>query len=173
MLLIFFWGGCFCLFVFVLGNFNFVYWKRTDMGKGDWVLWSLSDNVWNFQLILLKQVNTIKQKMNIGPLLTCIFICQVSSGRTIVIVTWEGQDPSLKSIFLNSHIDVVPVFPVKRLPNYRTNSVTLWFCTFYMKIFKKKRKTNAKYTHFALKIWNLIMRNLTQISKISYILIQV
>ena len=29
-----------------------------------------------------------------------------------VVITWEGQDPSLPSIILNSHIDVVPVFPV-------------------------------------------------------------
>jgi aminoacylase len=29
-----------------------------------------------------------------------------------VWITWQGQDPSLKSILLNSHIDVVPVDPV-------------------------------------------------------------
>ncbi|XP_071485723.1 aminoacylase-1-like [Diadema antillarum] len=36
---------------------------------------------------------------------------EVHPGKTIVIITWEGTDPSLKSIVLNSHIDVVPVFP--------------------------------------------------------------
>ncbi|XP_062138252.1 aminoacylase-1-like [Drosophila sulfurigaster albostrigata] len=29
----------------------------------------------------------------------------------IVIITWEGDQPDLPSIFLNSHMDVVPVFP--------------------------------------------------------------
>lgn len=35
---------------------------------------------------------------------------EVHPGKTIVIITWEGTDPTLKSIVLNSHIDVVPVF---------------------------------------------------------------
>ncbi|XP_041048619.1 aminoacylase-1B-like isoform X2 [Carcharodon carcharias] len=35
---------------------------------------------------------------------------EVCPGRTIVIITWEGTDPKLKSILLNSHTDVVPVF---------------------------------------------------------------
>ncbi|XP_067042293.1 aminoacylase-1-like isoform X1 [Acropora muricata] len=30
---------------------------------------------------------------------------------TVVILSWEGSDPSLPSIMLNSHMDVVPVFP--------------------------------------------------------------
>ncbi|CAH3186824.1 unnamed protein product [Porites evermanni] len=34
------------------------------------------------------------------------------SGKvTAAIITWEGSDPSLPSVMLNSHIDVVPVFP--------------------------------------------------------------
>ena len=32
-------------------------------------------------------------------------------GKPILILTWEGQDPSLPSVLLNSHMDVVPVFP--------------------------------------------------------------
>ncbi|ELT90864.1 hypothetical protein CAPTEDRAFT_184037 [Capitella teleta] len=32
-------------------------------------------------------------------------------GKPIFIITWEGTDPSLPSLLLNSHIDVVPVFP--------------------------------------------------------------
>ncbi|KAM8929987.1 aminoacylase-1-like [Pelodytes ibericus] len=35
---------------------------------------------------------------------------KLSSGSTILILTWQGTDPHLKSIVLNSHIDVVPVF---------------------------------------------------------------
>ena len=29
-----------------------------------------------------------------------------------MVMTWEGTHPQLKSIMLNSHYDVVPVFPV-------------------------------------------------------------
>lgn len=32
--------------------------------------------------------------------------------KPIVIMTLKGKDPSLPSLLLNSHMDVVPVFPV-------------------------------------------------------------
>jgi len=32
-------------------------------------------------------------------------------GKPIFVMTWEGTDPSLSSVILNSHTDVVPVFP--------------------------------------------------------------
>ncbi|OWF35113.1 aminoacylase-1-like [Mizuhopecten yessoensis] len=35
---------------------------------------------------------------------------EVHPGRLVAIMTWEGLDPSLPSIMLNSHTDVVPVF---------------------------------------------------------------
>lgn len=35
---------------------------------------------------------------------------EVHPGRIVCIMTWEGTDPSLPSIVLNSHTDVVPVF---------------------------------------------------------------
>lgn len=38
-------------------------------------------------------------------------IVEVSSDRKVVIMTLEGEDPSLSSIMLNSHTDVVPVYP--------------------------------------------------------------
>lgn len=38
-------------------------------------------------------------------------VVEVYPKNPVVIITWEGQDPSLKSIILNSHMDVVPVFP--------------------------------------------------------------
>ncbi|XP_072136836.1 aminoacylase-1B-like isoform X2 [Mobula birostris] len=41
--------------------------------------------------------------------LSCTKI-EVSPGYRILILTWEGTDPKLKSILLNSHMDVVPVF---------------------------------------------------------------
>ncbi|KAJ0068717.1 hypothetical protein NL108_010791 [Boleophthalmus pectinirostris] len=36
---------------------------------------------------------------------------EVFPGRVVTIMTWEGINPNLKSILLNSHTDVVPVFP--------------------------------------------------------------
>lgn len=33
--------------------------------------------------------------------------------KPIVIMTWLGQQPELASIMLNSHMDVVPVYPEK------------------------------------------------------------
>lgn len=43
------------------------------------------------------------------------------SGKvTAAIITWEGSDPSLPSVMLNSHIDVVPVFPVSLLSSIST-----------------------------------------------------
>ncbi|TKS71374.1 Aminoacylase-1A [Collichthys lucidus] len=35
---------------------------------------------------------------------------EVCPGRVVLIMTWEGMNPTLKSILLNSHTDVVPVF---------------------------------------------------------------
>ncbi|KAM3877704.1 aminoacylase-1-like [Diretmus argenteus] len=35
---------------------------------------------------------------------------EVCPNRVVSIITWEGTNPSLKSILLNSHVDVVPVF---------------------------------------------------------------
>uniref|UniRef100_A0A4W4E2P4 N-acyl-aliphatic-L-amino acid amidohydrolase n=1 Tax=Electrophorus electricus TaxID=8005 RepID=A0A4W4E2P4_ELEEL len=43
---------------------------------------------------------------------------EVCSGRVVAIITWTGTNPALKSILLNSHTDVVPVYPVlDRLAN--------------------------------------------------------
>uniref|UniRef100_A0A1Q3FMK3 N-acyl-aliphatic-L-amino acid amidohydrolase n=1 Tax=Culex tarsalis TaxID=7177 RepID=A0A1Q3FMK3_CULTA len=36
---------------------------------------------------------------------------EVNPNKPIVIITWEGTDPSATSIILNSHMDVVPVYP--------------------------------------------------------------
>lgn len=35
----------------------------------------------------------------------------VVEGKPCIVLTWKGQEPTLPSILLNSHIDVVPVFP--------------------------------------------------------------
>ena len=36
---------------------------------------------------------------------------ECAAGKPIVVMTWEGKDPALPSVLLNSHTDVVPVFP--------------------------------------------------------------
>ncbi|XP_012257792.1 aminoacylase-1 [Athalia rosae] len=38
-------------------------------------------------------------------------VYNVHPNKPIVIITWEGTEPSLPAILLNSHTDVVPVFP--------------------------------------------------------------
>lgn len=41
-----------------------------------------------------------------------VHIMECAPGRPIIILTVQGQDPTLPSVLLNSHTDVVPVFPV-------------------------------------------------------------
>ena len=38
-------------------------------------------------------------------------VTEMVKGKPILIMTWLGTDPSLPSLLLNSHTDVVPVFP--------------------------------------------------------------
>lgn len=38
-------------------------------------------------------------------------VIEVNPRKPIVIITWEGTAPEQKSIILNSHMDVVPVYP--------------------------------------------------------------
>ncbi|XP_065214153.1 aminoacylase-1A [Planococcus citri] len=40
-------------------------------------------------------------------------IIEICAGKPIIIITWLGQNPELPSILLNSHMDVVPVYPDK------------------------------------------------------------
>lgn len=42
----------------------------------------------------------------------------VTPKKPIVILTWIGTQPQLKSIVLNSHMDVVPVFEVSPKLNH-------------------------------------------------------
>ncbi|XP_022100151.1 aminoacylase-1-like isoform X3 [Acanthaster planci] len=37
-------------------------------------------------------------------------IVEVHPGKDVFIMTWEGRNPALKSVILNSHTDVVPVY---------------------------------------------------------------
>ena len=43
--------------------------------------------------------------------------CQPVSGHPICIATWIGSDPSLQSVCLNSHVDVVPADLVLLIPS--------------------------------------------------------
>ena len=46
---------------------------------------------------------------NISVRLPCL---QTKAGYPVVVLTWKGTDPNCRSVMLNSHMDVVPVFPV-------------------------------------------------------------
>ena len=48
---------------------------------------------------------------------------QLSSGFPVVVMSWLGSNPSLQSIMLNSHMDVVPVFPVCEISLLRNPKV--------------------------------------------------
>lgn len=54
-----------------------------------------------------------------------LFSPQVHEGRTIFIMTLEGTQPDLGSVLLNSHTDVVPVYPVSTLPVYPVSTVNV------------------------------------------------
>lgn len=78
-------------------------------------------NLVHVENICVLAVNTLQElvilplKGNSGPYLSFTFPFQVCPGRVVSIMTWKGTDPALKSILLNSHTDVVPVFQVWRL----------------------------------------------------------
>ncbi|CAD5119748.1 DgyrCDS8343 [Dimorphilus gyrociliatus] len=38
-------------------------------------------------------------------------VIELVKGKPIIVITWKGENPSLPSVLLNSHTDVVPVFP--------------------------------------------------------------
>lgn len=44
-------------------------------------------------------------------------IYTVVSDKPIVVLTWQGLEPALPAVLLNSHMDVVPVFPVSQSAN--------------------------------------------------------
>jgi aminoacylase len=43
-------------------------------------------------------------------------ICKTAPGKYVCILSWPGTDPSLSSVMLNSHSDVVPVVEVLQDP---------------------------------------------------------
>lgn len=49
----------------------------------------------------------------VRTLMTSCLCLQVCQGRVVLVLTWLGTNPRLRSILLNSHTDVVPVFEVR------------------------------------------------------------
>lgn len=53
-------------------------------------------------------------------------VLEIHARKPIVIITWKGTNPELPSLMLNSHMDVVPVFPVgigsNRRPDFHRRS---------------------------------------------------
>ncbi|XP_075039908.1 aminoacylase-1-like isoform X2 [Mixophyes fleayi] len=56
------------------------------------------DGIVRFLFKMAKEIGLESKKLEFSP------------GKTIVILTWKGSQPHLKSVILNSHTDVVPVF---------------------------------------------------------------
>ena len=48
----------------------------------------------------------------VAVLLQDAMSAQVVPGKPMGILTWKGEEPSLPSVMLYCHTDVVPVFPV-------------------------------------------------------------
>ena len=60
--------------------------------------------------ILADCVNFVKEQAESLDL--PVKVVEVHPKKPVVIITWTGTDASLPSIFLNSHMDVVPVYEV-------------------------------------------------------------
>jgi len=41
-----------------------------------------------------------------------VFGVQCKPDKPVFVMSWEGKNPKLTSVLLNSHMDVVPVYPV-------------------------------------------------------------
>jgi aminoacylase len=52
-------------------------------------------------------------KMQADSLGLPLKVYSIVPGKPIVVLTWEGSEPNLPTVLLNSHMDVVPVFPEK------------------------------------------------------------
>jgi len=50
-------------------------------------------------------------------ILNVLLKMQCKPDKPVFLMSWEGRNPKLPSILLNSHIDVVPVFVVSVLLN--------------------------------------------------------
>ena len=64
-------------------------------------------------------------------------VVEMVKGKPIFLMTWEGTEPELPSLLLNSHTDVVPVYPGEYfLLAYRTR------LPFYLKIILRQSAGN-------------------------------
>lgn len=41
-------------------------------------------------------------------------VLELHPKKPIVLISWYGSHPNIPSLLLNSHMDVVPVFPVRK-----------------------------------------------------------
>lgn len=56
-------------------------------------------------------VKFIKQKAK--ELNLKIEVYEIVKSKPVIVLTWPGTDLTIPSIVLNSHMDVVPVYPVR------------------------------------------------------------
>ncbi|XP_013396112.1 aminoacylase-1-like [Lingula anatina] len=68
------------------------------------------------------RINTVQPDPDYGPAIKFLQdyakelnlstrVTEIVQGNPILVMTWTGVDPSLPSVLLNSHMDVVPVYP--------------------------------------------------------------
>ncbi|XP_046387208.1 aminoacylase-1-like [Ischnura elegans] len=81
-----------------------------------------SEAVTNFRTYL--RIPSVQPDVDYGPCLEFLKgqaksldlpcrIFEVVAKKPIVVISWEGKEPKLPSVLLNSHMDVVPVYPEK------------------------------------------------------------
>ncbi|KAK3103076.1 hypothetical protein FSP39_016275 [Pinctada imbricata] len=83
---------------------------------------------------------------------------EVHPGRVVLIMTWLGEDPSLPTILLNSHTDVVPVFrdqwkcdpfEAKKMENgdiyARGTQVSYSLILRYLEAIRRLKRTNKNF----------------------------
>ena len=102
------WFCCCCIFDYVTGYNSF------------------QQILIQFQLLLYPDdcVQFLK-KQALGLALP-VRVFTIVPGKPIVVITWEGKEPALSSVLLNSHMDVVPVFPVSFCVKFEKNkAITL------------------------------------------------
>lgn len=62
-------------------------------------------------------LKNLTQTLTLAPHLAAPQVLELVPGKPLLLLTWPGLDPSLPSIILNSHTDVVPSEPSKWAPH--------------------------------------------------------
>ena len=67
----------------------------------------------DFCVVVNRVGGAVKFLQGLGEEIGLVFECiEFAPDRPVVILTWPGTRQDLPSVMLNSHIDVVPVYPV-------------------------------------------------------------